>query len=50
MKQVRIGEARREPGMKPFRVNSFWAWHAKKDRKEAYRESRRELAWRVAEC
>ena len=33
--------------MKPLRVNSFWAWHVKKDRKEAYRESRRELAWRA---
>ena len=47
MEQVRVGEAKREPGMKPIRVNSFWAWHVKKDRKEAYRESRRELAWRA---
>ena len=28
-------------------MNSFWAWHVKKDRAEAYRESRRELAWRA---
>ena len=34
-------------GAAPIRVNSFWAWHVKKDRKEAYRESRRELAWRA---
>ncbi len=47
MEQVRVGEAKREPGMKPIRVNSFWAWHVKTDRKEAYRESRRELAWRA---
>lgn len=47
MDQVRIGEGKREPGMKPLRVNSFWAWHVKADRQEAYRESRRELAWRA---
>jgi len=28
-------------------INSFWAWHIKHDREEAYRESRRELAWRA---
>jgi len=44
MEQVRVGEAKREPGMQPIRVNSFWAWHLKMDRKEGYRESRRELA------
>lgn len=47
MEQVRVGEAKREPGSQPIRVNSFWAWHIKADRKEAYRESRRELAWRA---
>ncbi len=47
MEQVRIGEAKREPGKKPLQVNSFWAWHVKTDRREAYRESRRELAWRA---
>lgn len=47
MDNVRIGIGKREPGAAPIRVNSFWAWHVKKDRKEAYRESRRELAWRA---
>lgn len=47
MEQVRIGEAKREPGKKPLKVNGFWAWHVKTDRSEAYRESRRELAWRA---
>ncbi len=44
---IRIGAAKREPGRAPLRINSFWAWHVKKDRAEAYRESRRELAWRA---
>lgn len=43
---VRIGLARREKQPEDFRVNTFWAWHIKEDRKAAYRESRRELAWR----
>ena len=47
MEQIRVGEAKREPGSAPLRVNSFWAWHVKADRQEAYRESRRELAWRA---
>ncbi len=47
MDQIRVGESKREPGMQPLRVNSFWAWHVKEDRAEAYRESRRELAWRA---
>jgi 5,10-methylenetetrahydromethanopterin reductase len=47
MDNVRIGVAKRAPGAAPIRVNSFWAWHVKQDRKEAYRESRRELAWRA---
>lgn len=47
IEQIRVGEAKREPGRAPLRINSFWAWHIKADRKEAYRESRRELAWRA---
>jgi hypothetical protein len=47
MEQVRAGAAKREPGMGPLRANTFWAWHLKRDRKEGYRESRRELAWRA---
>lgn len=47
MAAVREGAAKREPGRRPMRVNAFWAWHIKKDRKEAYRESTRELPWRA---
>jgi 5,10-methylenetetrahydromethanopterin reductase len=46
MEQVNTGIGRRETPPKDFRVNTFWAWHIKKDKAEAYRESRRELAWR----
>jgi len=46
MENVRIGISRREDG-RDIRVNTFWAWHVKEDREEAYRESRRELAWRA---
>jgi 5,10-methylenetetrahydromethanopterin reductase len=47
MEEVREGAAKREPDMPPLRTNTFWAWHLKRDRKEGYRESRRELAWRA---
>jgi 5,10-methylenetetrahydromethanopterin reductase len=47
MAAVREGLARREPARKPIRINTFWAWHIKKDRAEAYRESTRELPWRA---
>lgn len=47
MENIRLGEAKREPGMEPLHVNAFWAWHIKADRADAYRESRRELAWRA---
>ncbi len=47
MEAVREGAAKREPGRRALRVNAFWAWHIKKDRKEAYRESTRELPWRA---
>jgi 5,10-methylenetetrahydromethanopterin reductase len=47
IENIRIGEAKREPGRGRLEINSFWAWHVKKDRSEAYRESRRELAWRA---
>jgi 5,10-methylenetetrahydromethanopterin reductase len=46
MENVRTGIARRETEPDDFRVNTFWAWHIKEDKAEAYRESRRELAWR----
>jgi hypothetical protein len=44
---IREGYARREQPREGFKINSFWAWHLKKDRAEGYRESRRELAWRA---
>lgn len=47
MNAVREGAAKRAPGRRPMRVNAFWAWHIKKDRAEAYRESTRELPWRA---
>ena len=47
MAAVREGIAKREAGARPIRVNTFWAWHIKEDRAEAYRESTRELAWRA---
>jgi len=43
---VRIGIERRDKPAEDFRANTFWAWHIKEDRDAAYRESRRELAWR----
>ena len=46
MKNVRTGIARRDQEPDDFRVNTFWAWHIKENKEEAYRESRRELAWR----
>ncbi len=44
---IREGYAKREAPKPGFKINSFWAWHLKKDRAEGYRESRRELAWRA---
>jgi 5,10-methylenetetrahydromethanopterin reductase len=46
MENVRTGIGRRDAAPEDFRVNTFWAWHIKEDREAAYRESRRELAWR----
>ena len=46
MENVRTGIGRRDATPEDFRVNTFWAWHIKEDRDAAYRESRRELAWR----
>lgn len=47
MANVRIGQGRRAASQnQSIRVNSFWGWHIKPDLDVAYRESRRELAWR----
>ena len=47
MENVRTGIDRRDEPPEDFRVNTFWAWHIKADRNEAFRESRRELPWRA---
>lgn len=47
IEEVKVGAAKREPGMGLLHTNTFWAWHLKRDRAEGYRESRRELAWRA---
>jgi alkanesulfonate monooxygenase SsuD/methylene tetrahydromethanopterin reductase-like flavin-dependent oxidoreductase (luciferase family) len=46
MEHVNTGVSRRDQLAQNFRVNTFWAWHIKANKEEAYRESRRELAWR----
>jgi alkanesulfonate monooxygenase SsuD/methylene tetrahydromethanopterin reductase-like flavin-dependent oxidoreductase (luciferase family) len=46
MEHVNTGVSRRDHPPQDFHVNTFWAWHIKADKEEAYRESRRELAWR----
>ena len=46
MDNVRTGMGRRERTERPVRVNNFWGWHIKHDEQAAFRESRRELAWR----
>ena len=47
MEHVRTGIERRDTPPENFRVNTFWGWHIKPDREEAFRESRRELPWRA---
>ena len=47
IENIKIGISRRVKADQNVHINSFWAWHIKRDREEAYRESRRELAWRA---
>jgi hypothetical protein len=47
IENIKIGISRRVKADQNVHINSFWAWHIKHDREEAYRESRRELAWRA---
>jgi 5,10-methylenetetrahydromethanopterin reductase len=47
MEHVGTGFGRRDDQPEDFRVNTFWGWHIKEDRKAAYAESRRELPWRA---
>lgn len=44
---IREGLAKRTEPRADFKINSFWAWHLKKNRADGYRESCRELAWRA---
>lgn len=44
---ITSGIDRRQAGMPRLHKTTFWAWHVKHDRNDAYRESRRELAWRA---
>ena len=44
---IQIGKEKRLDGNENILINSFWAWHIKSDKEEAYKESRRELAWRA---
>ena len=47
IENIKIGIDKRVNNEQRVEINSFWAWHIKKDKEEAYRESRRELAWRA---
>jgi len=44
--QVRAGWEARGGRPEEFRLGNFFGWHIKADREAAYREARRELAWR----
>ncbi len=47
IENIKIGIDKRNDNNNKIEINSFWAWHIKKDKEEAFRESRRELAWRA---
>jgi len=47
IENIKKGINRREKPNQHIHINSFWGWHIKKDKEKAYRESRRELAWRA---
>ena len=44
---INTGKEKRSDSNDEIFINSFWAWHIKDDRDEAFKESRRELAWRA---
>lgn len=46
MENVQTGLSRRDADRGEFFTTAYWAWHMKKDRAAAYRESRKELPWR----
>ncbi len=47
IENIKKGINKRENPNQHVHINSFWGWHIKKDKEKAYRESRRELAWRA---
>ena len=47
MENIYIGKDKRSEKKDEVLINSFWAWHIKSNREEAFKESRRELAWRA---
>ncbi|HJL80192.1 MAG: LLM class flavin-dependent oxidoreductase [Gammaproteobacteria bacterium] len=47
IENIHIGKGKRLDDNDQILINSFWAWHIKNNKEEAYRESRRELAWRA---
>ena len=46
IENVRAGLAQREQPNEAFRIGNFFGWHIKADRQAAFREARREIAWR----
>ena len=44
---INTGKKKRLESNDEIFINSFWAWHIKTNRDEAFKESRRELAWRA---
>jgi alkanesulfonate monooxygenase SsuD/methylene tetrahydromethanopterin reductase-like flavin-dependent oxidoreductase (luciferase family) len=46
IQNVRTGLAKRTRPADAFRIGNFFGWHIKKDRETAFREARREIAWR----
>ena len=44
---INIGIDKRSDSNDDILINSFWAWHIKNNKDEAFKESRRELAWRA---
>ncbi len=44
---IQIGKEKRLGSNEDVLINSFWGWHIKSNKENAYKESRRELAWRA---
>ncbi len=46
MQGVHAGWARRQTAREDFRLGNFFGWHIMADKEAAYRQARREIAWR----